>query len=110
LAHNADDGSFLFGRSLTIIHPLRARKENSSKYTIGIPEYVDSSLIYLFSFFVNSHTRVISGQKLMGEIPQVNQTFNVVGNANEYGLVIGESTFGGAPTRPTNNLRLFTVP
>jgi dipeptidase len=32
-----------------------------------------------------------------GEIPQVNQTCNVVGNANEHGLVIGESTFGGVP-------------
>lgn len=31
----------------------------------------------------------------MGEIPQVNQTFNVIGNGNERGLVIGESTFGG---------------
>jgi dipeptidase len=34
-------------------------------------------------------------QKHLGEIPQVNQTFNVVGNGNERGLVIGESTFGG---------------
>jgi dipeptidase len=33
----------------------------------------------------------------MGEIPQVNETYNVVGNANEFGLVIGESTFGGVP-------------
>lgn len=32
----------------------------------------------------------------MGEIPQANETYNVVGNGNEYGLVIGESTFGGA--------------
>ena len=31
----------------------------------------------------------------MGEIPQVNETYNVVGNGNEHGLVIGESTFGG---------------
>jgi dipeptidase len=31
----------------------------------------------------------------LGEIPQVNQTFNVIGNGNERGLVIGESTFGG---------------
>jgi dipeptidase len=32
-----------------------------------------------------------------GEIPQVNQTCNVVGNADECGLVIGDSTFGGVP-------------
>lgn len=31
----------------------------------------------------------------MGEIPQVNRTFNVIGNGNDRGLVIGESTFGG---------------
>lgn len=34
-------------------------------------------------------------QKYLGEIPQVVETFNVVGNGNEHGLVIGESTFGG---------------
>eukprot|EP00934_Nitzschia_sp_Nitz4_P004232 Nitzschia sp. Nitz4//scaffold9_size221794//2765//4634//NITZ4_001310-RA/size221794-processed-gene-0.299-mRNA-1//-1//CDS//3329560893//4222//frame0 len=33
--------------------------------------------------------------KHLGQIPQANQTFNVVGNGNEMGLVIGESTFGG---------------
>ena len=31
----------------------------------------------------------------LGEIPEVEETYNVVGNSNEYGLVIGESTFGG---------------
>lgn len=31
----------------------------------------------------------------MGDIPQVNKTYNVIGNGNERGLVIGESTFGG---------------
>jgi hypothetical protein len=31
----------------------------------------------------------------MGQIPQVHETYNVVGNGNEHGLVIGESTFGG---------------
>lgn len=33
--------------------------------------------------------------KLLGEIPQVEQTYNVVGNMNEHQLVIGESTWGG---------------
>jgi dipeptidase len=32
-----------------------------------------------------------------GVISEVNRTFNVVGNSNEFGLVIGESTFGGVP-------------
>ena len=30
-----------------------------------------------------------------GEIPEVEQTYNVVGNVNEHGLIIGETTFGG---------------
>jgi dipeptidase len=33
----------------------------------------------------------------LGEIPESNVTFNVVGNANEHGLIIGETTFGGVP-------------
>ena len=35
--------------------------------------------------------------KWMGQIKEVNATYNVVGNSNEHGLVIGESTFGGVP-------------
>lgn len=31
----------------------------------------------------------------LGEIPEAEVTYNVVGNVNEYGLVITESTFGG---------------
>lgn len=31
----------------------------------------------------------------LGEIPEAEETFNVVGNTNEYGLVIAETTFGG---------------
>ena len=31
----------------------------------------------------------------MGEIPEAAETYNVVGNVNEHGLVICESTFGG---------------
>ena len=33
--------------------------------------------------------------KYLGKIPQVRHTFQVVGNMNEYQLVIGETTFGG---------------
>jgi len=32
----------------------------------------------------------------LGQIPEAAQTFNVVGNMNEFGLVIGETTYGGA--------------
>ena len=31
----------------------------------------------------------------LGEIPEARQTYNVVGNINEHGLCIGETTFGG---------------
>ena len=34
-------------------------------------------------------------QQYLGNISEVNQTYNVVGNVNEFGLCIGESTFGG---------------
>lgn len=33
--------------------------------------------------------------KVLGEIPEVTQTYSVVGNMNEHQLVIGESTWGG---------------
>ena len=33
--------------------------------------------------------------KYLGEIPQVEQTYAVIGNINEHQLVIGETTFGG---------------
>ena len=33
--------------------------------------------------------------KYLGKIPQVSQTYNVIGNMNEYQLCIGETTFGG---------------
>lgn len=35
--------------------------------------------------------------KPLGEIPEVAQTYNVVGNINEYQVAIGESTWGGRP-------------
>ena len=35
------------------------------------------------------------GGKKLGKIRQANQTYNVVGNMNEYQVVIGETTFGG---------------
>ncbi len=35
--------------------------------------------------------------KYLGQIPQVEQTYNVVGNINEYQLSIAETTFGGRP-------------
>ena len=36
--------------------------------------------------------------KFLGQIPQVAQTYQVVGNMNEYQLAIGETTYGGLDT------------
>lgn len=33
--------------------------------------------------------------KYLGEIPEATHTYNVVGNMNEFGLSIGETTYGG---------------
>ena len=33
----------------------------------------------------------------LGVIPEAARTYNVIGNANEHGLVMGETTFGGLP-------------
>lgn len=35
--------------------------------------------------------------KYLGEIAQARQTYNVIGNMNEFQLTIGETTFGGRP-------------
>ena len=35
--------------------------------------------------------------KYLGKIPQVKQTYNVIGNMNEHQLCIGETTYGGRP-------------
>ncbi|MDR0206312.1 MAG: C69 family dipeptidase [Bacteroidales bacterium] len=43
-----------------------------------------------------------SGKK-MGQIPQVTQTYNVVGNMNEFQVCIAETTFGGLDTLKNPN-------
>ena len=35
--------------------------------------------------------------KYLGRIEQARQTYNVIGNMNEFQLTIGETTFGGRP-------------
>ncbi|MDP3399030.1 MAG: C69 family dipeptidase [Bacteroidales bacterium] len=37
--------------------------------------------------------------RYLGEIPQVEKTYSVIGNMNEYQLVIGESTWGGVESQ-----------
>ncbi|PVX48170.1 dipeptidase [Hallella colorans] len=34
-------------------------------------------------------------QKYLGEIPEASETYNVIGNINEYQVTIGETTYGG---------------
>ena len=33
--------------------------------------------------------------KYLGQIPEASETYNVIGNVNEYGVIIGETTYGG---------------
>ena len=49
----------------------------------------------LISCTLTPNYRDWDGGFYLGQIPEVAHTFNVVGNGNEYGLVIGETTFGG---------------
>ncbi|MDD4058002.1 MAG: C69 family dipeptidase [Bacteroidales bacterium] len=37
--------------------------------------------------------------RYLGKIPQVEKTFNVIGNMNEHQVIIGESTWGGVETQ-----------
>jgi len=41
--------------------------------------------------------------KFLGKIPQASVTYNVIGNMNEYQVVIGETTFGGREELGTPN-------
>ena len=42
----------------------------------------------------HTHLPLLAGVHL-GEIPEASETYNVIGNMNEFGLVIGETTYGG---------------
>ena len=41
--------------------------------------------------------------KYLGQIPQVAETYNVIGNINEYQVTIAETTFGGRPELADKN-------
>lgn len=73
IAYNADSGSLM-----GLLYHYPAQKFNSSDNTIRKVWNWDTG-VYL------------------GEIPEseINETYNVIGNTNEYGLVIAETTFGG---------------
>ncbi len=43
------------------------------------------------------------GSFYLGEIPEAPHTYNVVGNVNEMGLIIAETTFGGLPELDGHN-------
>ena len=44
--------------------------------------------------------------KYLGKIPQVSQTYNVIGNMNEHQLCIGETTYGGRPELEDSTARM----
>ena len=72
LAYNADSGS-LYGS----LGHYPATDNNPPNATREVRDWDDSVFL--------------------GVIPEARRTFNVIGNANERGLVIGETTFGGLP-------------
>ena len=72
LAYNADSGS-LYGS----LGHYPATDDNQPNATREVWDWDDSVFL--------------------GVIPEARRTFNVIGNANERGLVIGETTFGGLP-------------
>ena len=73
------------------VHHLRVQRRLGSLYgSIGL---------YPATFHPNA-TREIwdwDDSVFLGVIPEAAETFNVVGNANEHGMVMGETTFGGLP-------------
>jgi len=78
IAYNADSGNL---QGMLYHYPPSMIHYNNSTTTTTSPPNRD---IY------NWDTGVY-----LGSIPEANQTYNVVGNTNEYGLVIAETTFGG---------------
>ena len=41
--------------------------------------------------------------RYLGQIDESNETFNVIGNVNEHGLIIGETTYGGLSSLQTQS-------
>lgn len=89
IAYNADSPT-LYG--FLYHYPATSRNDNRRHHHHHIDEDVNPTW--------NSTRRIYSWDTgaFLGEIPEVNgTTYNVVGNANERGLIIGETTFGGVP-------------
>jgi len=71
----------------------------------AIISYAADSAALFGALYHNAHQHYPNGTmmevydwdtgKFLGKIPQVEETYNTVGNTNEYGLAIGETTFGG---------------
>lgn len=61
---------------------------------------------YLYHYAASSNNSIETTRKVynwdsgkyLGFIPEANNTYNVVGNTNEFGLTIAETTFGGIDT------------
>ena len=57
-------------------------------------DWVRSDLNYL-SYHSPFVITLQGSNEYLGQIPEVNETYNVIGNMNEYGLAIGETTWEG---------------
>jgi len=67
--------------------------------------YAADSAALFGALYNNVHAKHQAGEKVqiydwisghyLGEIDQVEETYTTIGNTNEYGLAIGETTYGG---------------
>lgn len=88
VAYNADSAA-LYG---SLYHyPARDHDAGSTR---RIYEW-DTGIAAKLKIFLSFNAVVLSPGNYLGEIAEVEHTYNVVGNVNEYGLVIGETTYGG---------------
>lgn len=78
----------------------KASKDGSVFITYSADSYGAYGIMHHFpaTKHAKGDKRIIrdwESNKLLGEIEEVSETYNVVGNINEYQVAIGETTFGG---------------
>ncbi len=98
-------GAFLFAQQVFACTNLLVSREASEDGTIISYNADETSLYGSLSLYpAKDHaagtmraTWDWDSSTYLGEIPEAAHTYNVVGNVNEWGLIIGETTFGGLP-------------
>ena len=85
-----------------------ATEDNSNFITYAADSHVLYGELYNYpaADYPEGAVRVIrewDTNAYLGTIPEVRHTYQVIGNMNEYGLAISESTWGGIPLLETPN-------